>query len=140
MAIIILYDLLFTIIFIGKLFILHTSLLIKNSTYYEYAKKKFDQSYGINPFKRHFCTNFNDIFIHQKNKSYLIDSLKKGKFANGGIKIFKQNNISSFEKIKIIENFENSTRRKLSNKLGNENIKEDIMKIKMMRKEVKDLI
>ena len=123
LAIIILYDLLFTIIFIGKLFILHTSLLIKNSTYYEYAKKKFDQSYGINPFKRYFCTNFNNIFIHQKNKSYLIDSLKKGKFTNGGIKIFKQNNISSFEKIKIIENFENSTRRKLSNKLGNENEK-----------------
>ena len=47
-----LYDFLFLIFFIGKLFILHTYLVFSSKTFYEDIKKKFRKAPGINPFKK----------------------------------------------------------------------------------------
>jgi hypothetical protein len=75
---VILYDLLFVVLFIGKLFILHTYLIIKNITFYEHAKNKLD-SYprGINPFDKYPFFNSRNILFNFFKKSLLIDSLNK---------------------------------------------------------------
>lgn len=44
------FDLMFLLFFLGKLFILHTILLLKNVTFYEYYKKKWKIPPAINPF------------------------------------------------------------------------------------------
>ena len=48
-SIVIFIDLMFEVFFLGKLFILHTYLLFKNATFYEYFKKKFPFT---NPFTK----------------------------------------------------------------------------------------
>ena len=72
MGSIILYNLLFLIIFIGKLFVLHTYLVCKGITFYEYTKDKMN-SYpgGINPYNKYgFFSNKNILFKKKKNRIY----------------------------------------------------------------------
>ena len=57
MSFLILYDVLFIVFFLGKLWILHTYLIFKNSTFYEYIKKKW-KTYGINPFDKYLFYSF----------------------------------------------------------------------------------
>jgi hypothetical protein len=57
MSFLILYDVLFIVFFLGKLWILHTYLIFKNSTFYEYIKKKWKR-YGINPFDKYLFYSF----------------------------------------------------------------------------------
>ena len=66
---IILYNLLFVIIFIGKLFILHTYLVIKGLTFYEYSKDKM-KSYPnkLNPFNRYKLFSKKCILFRRKEK------------------------------------------------------------------------
>lgn len=47
-----LVDLLFLVFFIGKLFYLHTYLVFKSLTFYEYIKNKFKKVPSLNPFKK----------------------------------------------------------------------------------------
>ena len=97
---IIFYNLAFIVFFLGKLFIIHTYLVFKNMTYYEYIKKKLD-IYPLNPFKKFFLDVWKRFIICLPYKSSLISYLKQineskdGKEKedlNKGIKII-QNNI-----------------------------------------------
>ena len=75
---IILYNLLFEIIFIGKLFILHTYLIFKGLTFYEYSKEKM-KSYpdSLNPYNKYkFFSNKCILFRHIQ-KSNLLSALEK---------------------------------------------------------------
>ena len=75
---VILYDLLFVVLFIGKLFILHTYLVIKNITFYEHAKNKLEiYPAGVNPFDKYSFFNTRNVLFKFFRKSLLIDSLNK---------------------------------------------------------------
>ena len=77
-SIIILYDLLFIIFFIGKLFLLHTYLVIKNITFYEHAKGKLNiYPKGVNPYNKYPFFNSENILFKLITKSLIIDFLKK---------------------------------------------------------------
>lgn len=49
-SIVIFFDLMFILFFLGKLQLLHTWLVFKNVTFYEYFKKKFKSAINVNPF------------------------------------------------------------------------------------------
>ena len=73
----ILYDLLFMVLFIGKLFISHTYLTIKKLTFYEYAKNKMNiYPKGINPFDKYPLFHSKNILFKHTNKSSLLYALK----------------------------------------------------------------
>ena len=72
-----LIDLLFLLFFIGKLFFLHTYLLFKSMTFYEYIKKKFEKIPKINPFKKKLFGTIERIIFSIPPKSFLISFLNK---------------------------------------------------------------
>ena len=72
-----LYDLLFAIFFVGKLFILHTYLVCQSKTFYENIKKKFNKIPKINPFKKYFLYTWKRIIFKMPPKSYLMSYLKE---------------------------------------------------------------
>jgi hypothetical protein len=72
----VLYNSLFIIFFIGKLVVIHTILLFKNLTFYEYFKNKID-IYPTNPFKKfpsYVCKRF---ILSSQIKSSLLSFLAK---------------------------------------------------------------
>lgn len=78
MSCIILYDLLFLFLFIGKLFILHTYLVIKNLTYYEFAKQKMSiYPKGINPNNKYPFFSHKNTLFKSNTISTLIEAVKK---------------------------------------------------------------
>ena len=84
---IILYNLLFEIIFIGKLFVLHTYLVFKGLTFYEYSKEKM-KSYpgGLNPYDKYKLFSKKSILFRVNEKSNLLSELQKTKKNAGEIK------------------------------------------------------
>ena len=52
MSIVIFFDLMFVIFFIGKLLVVHTWLMFNNLTFYENKKGKWKKAPGINPFNK----------------------------------------------------------------------------------------
>ena len=75
---IILYNLLFEIIFIGKLFIIHTYLIFKGLTYYEYSKEKMKlYPDNLNPFNKYKFFSKKCILFRNNEKSYLLTELNK---------------------------------------------------------------
>ena len=88
---IILYNLLFLAIFIGKLFILHTYLVFKGMTFYEYTKEKLK----IYPEKM----NIYDKYKLLSNKCILFRKNEKSKILDAVIK-YKKNNFIQFKKYK----------------------------------------
>ena len=74
----ILYNMLFIIIFIGRLLVIHTYLIIKNMTFYEYIKRKTNiYPQGLNPFKKNLLFNCKHLLFKNQNKSNLLYALKK---------------------------------------------------------------
>jgi len=69
------YDIMFFIFFLSKLIFVHTFLIFKNITYYEYVKNKLT-IYPNNPYKTYFFDVFKKYFFSQY-KSILISYLKK---------------------------------------------------------------
>ena len=67
-----LYDLLFVIFFMGKLFLLHTYLVFKSKTFYENVKKKFQKVPGINPFQKYLFYTWKRIIYKLPPKSYFL--------------------------------------------------------------------
>ena len=65
-----LYDLLFVIFFMGKLFLLHTYLVFSSKTFYENVKKKFKKVPGINPFKKYLFYTWKKIIYKLPPKSF----------------------------------------------------------------------
>ena len=72
-----LYDLLFVIFFMGKLFILHTYLVFNSKTFYENVKKKFKKLPGINPFKKYLFYTWKRIIYKLPPKSFFFYILAK---------------------------------------------------------------
>ena len=69
-----LYDLLFILFFLIKLFILHNCFCIKNLTYYEYYKRENEKLCGFNPFNKYFCYNFRHVFCKKERKTFILDN------------------------------------------------------------------
>ena len=72
-----LYDLLFVIFFMGKLFLLHTYLVFNSKTFYENVKKKFNKIPGINPFKKYLFFTWKRIIYKLPPKSFFLYILGK---------------------------------------------------------------
>ena len=69
-----LYNLLFIVFFLGKLFFIHTTLVFKNKTFYEYVKKKL-KIYPRNPFKKYLFDTFKRFIFSFPQKSFLASYL-----------------------------------------------------------------
>jgi hypothetical protein len=77
-----LYDLLFIIFFMGKLFLLHTWLVFNSLTFYENIKKKFKKIPGIIPFKKYLFYTWKRIIYKLPPKSsfiYLLNRINEKK-------------------------------------------------------------
>ena len=75
---VILYDLLFLALFIGKLFILHSYLVFKRLTFYEHAKDKMNIfPKGINPYRKYPFFHKTNILFRINPKSKILDAMKK---------------------------------------------------------------
>ena len=107
-----LYNILFLVFFLGKLFIVHTILVLKNITFYEQVKKKLG-IYPLNPFKKFFCDVFKRIIFSFPSKSFLVSFLqekekkeKKGKEKNINTDsiIISNNNLKEEGKEYIFDN------------------------------------
>ena len=72
-----LVDLLFLLFFLGKLFFLHTYLIFKSMTFYEYIKKKFDKIPNINPFQKKILGTIDRIIFSFPPKSFLVSYLTR---------------------------------------------------------------
>ena len=72
-----LVDLLFLLFFLGKLFILHTYLIFKSMTFYEYIKKKFDKIPNINPFQKKLLGTVDRVIFSFPPKSFLVSYLTR---------------------------------------------------------------
>ena len=70
------YNILFIVFFLGKLVFIHTFLLFKNMTFYEYVKEKLD-IYPTNPFKKFPLYTFKRFIFSLQIKSSLIPYLIK---------------------------------------------------------------
>ena len=106
---IILYNLLFVVIFIGKLFILHTYLVFKGLTFYEYSKEKMNVfPGGLNPFNKYKLFSKKCILFRKNEKSYVLSALTKLDKEIGDIKI---NKLSKLKK-KIYKEEKNSDESK----------------------------
>ena len=74
MSFIMLYDLLFILFFLIKLFILHNCFCIKNLPYYVYYKRENEKLCGFNPFNKYFCYNFRHVFCKKERKTFIFDN------------------------------------------------------------------
>ena len=75
---IILYNLLFIILFIGKFLGEYTYLLIKDITYIEFKKKKLKiYPNGLNPFNKYNLCSRKSILCLKRNKSKIMDMLEQ---------------------------------------------------------------
>ena len=75
-SVIILYDLLFVILFIGKLFILHTYLIINHLSFYENAKNKMGiYPKGTNPYNKYPIFHSKNYIFASNTKSLLLDAV-----------------------------------------------------------------
>ena len=118
MCSIILYHLLFIVIFIGKLFILHSYLCSINLTFVEYKFKKFEKIPGFNPFNYNFKYNFKNIFCKFERKSIFFDLPYEDKNQKKeDIPTLNDNN----EKNKVIK-FSNETDLDYNNKIKTNHI------------------
>ena len=108
-----LVDLLFLIFFIGKLFYLHTYLVFKSLTFYEYIKKKFKKVPNVNPFKKKMFGTWQRIIFSLPPKSFLISYLTR---KNRKYKKEKEKDINKI-------NDYNSSSSKNKNKKNNNNNK-----------------
>ena len=137
LSIIMLYDLLFLLFFLGKLFFLHTYLCSSNLSYYEYFKKKL-KKYPVNPYNISFFYNFNHIFCKRARKSIFLDkpynnleeeviTIKKKE-----INIQKKNSMNISDKKHIID----TTNEKQDN--NNEELNSEIRKFNQKQNDKKD--
>ena len=119
-GIIILYNLLFLVIFIGKLFIIHTYLVFKGLTFYEYSKEKM-KGYPeeMNPFNKYKFFSKKCILFRKNEKSFILSALSKpdkdksefkvNRLAKFGKKIYKEeknSNNSGGTKIKYLKTYQ----------------------------------
>lgn len=86
---VILFDLLFTVLFIGVLLTKHTRLIFKNLTFYEYLKNKYPFSIGINPLYKYLCFKVKNMIFKMNPKSNLFVFIKKNLKSKKEFKVIK---------------------------------------------------
>ena len=86
---VILFDLLFTVLFIGVLLTKHTRLIFKNLTFYEYLKNKYPFSIGINPLYKYLCFKVKNMIFKMNPKSKLFVFIKKNLKSKKEFKVIK---------------------------------------------------
>ena len=96
MSVVIFFDSLFVVLFIGKLFVLHLYLIFENLTFYEYIKKKWKKPPGVNPYYKTCCYSFYRIIMKFSPKSWFFmfykqNDEKENKNNNKNLVINKNN-------------------------------------------------
>ena len=76
LVLVIVIDVGFVAIFLGKLLGLHSCLLSKNLTFYEYIKKKWNKPPGKNPFNVYCCYNVFRLLCLKSHKTYITEDDK----------------------------------------------------------------
>ena len=76
LTVIALYNIIFLLAFVGKLFLTHTYLLIYNKTFYEYLKNKFSYIPGMNPFKNYILYVCKRLVLKCPGKSFYLNFIK----------------------------------------------------------------
>ena len=74
-----LYNLLFMVFFLAKLCVLHSYLIYKNITFYEYVTKKFNKTPGCNKLDYSFKSLIKHLFFSKPHKSFLLSFLQNNK-------------------------------------------------------------
>jgi hypothetical protein len=98
---IILYNLLFIIIFIGKLFILHTYLVFKGLTFYEYSKEKMKvYPDSINPYNKYNLFSNKCILFRKNEKSNLLSTLSLKEKESNNILNLNKNHPTTYTRLK----------------------------------------
>ena len=98
---IILYNLLFIIIFIGKLFILHTYLVFKGLTFYEYSKEKMKvYPDSINPYNKYNLFSNKCILFRKNEKSNLLSALSLKEKESNNILNLNKNHPTTYTRLK----------------------------------------
>jgi len=103
------YNILFIVFFLGKLVIIHTFLLFKNLTFYEYVKEKLG-IYPTNPYERYSLYTFKRLIFTSQIKSLLIsylikkEEVKKEEEKNNKIREIELNSISKNKDINSHQN------------------------------------
>ena len=62
LALVVFYDLMFCVFFLVKLLVIHSFLIVKGMSFYEYIKMKFKNGIENNPYNRGFSRNFKGLF------------------------------------------------------------------------------
>ena len=98
---IVLYNLLFIIIFIGKLFILHTYLVFKGLTFYEYSKEKMKvYPDSINPYNKYNLFSNKCILFRKNEKSNLLSALSLKEKESNNILNLNKNHPTTYTRLK----------------------------------------
>ena len=72
------FNIMFIIFFLAKLFYVHTWLLTRGLTFYEYIRKKYFVTIKIRPYSRSFCTNiYNKLFRKIPHSKLDLEKLNK---------------------------------------------------------------
>ena len=71
MSFVLFFDVCFILFFTGKLLLVHTYLIFKNLTFYEYIKKKWNKPPGINLLYKGICYSWNRVICFFSPKSTL---------------------------------------------------------------------
>lgn len=65
LAVVVFYNLMFCVFFLVKLLVIHSFLIVKGMSFYEYIKMKFKNGIESNPYNRGFCRNFKELFCSE---------------------------------------------------------------------------
>ena len=120
-----LYDLLFVIFFVGKLFLLHTYLVFNSKTFYENVKKKFNKVPGINPFKKYLFYTWKRIIYKLPPNSFFLYILGK-KLEKAKKKKEKNNENEEQENVEKI--FEETKNEEIEERSGRNEKDEELTK------------
>ena len=129
------YNILFLVFFLGKLFLIHTYLVLKNITFYEHVKKKLN-IYPLNPFKKYLFDVFKRFIFSLPTKSLLVSFLKEKDQKEQNLDkesiIISKNNIKEEGKEYIFDNKNNKKEEENNIIIRNSNHQNQISELEEM--------
>ena len=129
------YNILFLLFFLGKLFLIHTYLVLKNITFYEHVKKKLN-IYPLNPFKKYLFDVFKRFIFSLPTKSLLVSFLKEKDQKEQNLDkesiIISKNNIKEEGKEYIFDNKNNKKEEENNIIIRNSNHQNQISELEEM--------
>ena len=129
------YNILFLVFFLGKLFLIHTYLVLKNITFYEHVKKKLN-IYPLNPFKKYLFDVFKRFIFSLPTKSLLVSFLKEKDKKEQNLDkesiIISKNNIKEEGKEYIFDNKNNKKEEENNIIIRNSNHQNQISELEEM--------